>query len=130
MPYDIQNEYAWENDDAFNAQLVSQPALPSSASAPGSGGFAAGVSSLFSGIGSVLGSVAQGVGQGLATRVTDSVNSGRSPTSEIYANPTSSTSGKTLGATATILPGVPNVAVYAGAAVIGLGILALIVSRR
>ncbi len=130
MPYDIQNEYAWENDAAFDAALAAQPALPSAASAPGSGGFAAGVSSLFSGIGSVLGSVAQGVGQGLAQRVTSAVNNGRQPGTEVYADPTSSTTGRNLGATATILPGVPNTAVYAGAAVVGLGLLALLMSRR
>lgn len=130
MPYDIMNEYAWENDDAFNAQLVAQPALPSTTAAP-SGGFASGVSSLFSGIGSVLGSVAQGVGQGLAERVTSAVNNGRQPGTEIYADPTSqSNRTQSLGATATILPGVPNVAVYAGAALVGVGLLALLLSRR
>lgn len=126
MPYDIQNEYAWENDDAYNLGIASAPALPAT-SAPASGGFASGVSSLFSGLGGLLGSVAQGVGQGIASQVTQATNSGRSPGSEQYADPTSRPAGS---GTATILPGVPNTALLIGAGVVGFGLLAVLLSRR
>jgi len=126
MPGDIQNEYMWTNDSAYDSYQSSLPEIPSTT--PATSGFSAGVSSLFSGLGGLLGSVAQGVGQGIASGVTQATNSGRSPGSEQYANPTSRpavTSG-----TATILPGVPNTALLIGAGVVGVGLLAVLLARR
>lgn len=133
MPYDIQNEYLWENDAAYDAGIASQPVIPSTAPASGGGtSFASGVGSLFGSLGSLLGSVAQGVGQGIAADVvTRATASGRLPGTEIYQDPTRKPTAANGGVATSILPGISNQALVIGGVVL-LGLVggAILLSSR